>query len=72
MTFTISRNNNFYTYEDTSDNVLVIHSSTLTLTGVFMTDFFYFENVLCDWHDCTSPSASSALDLMQQVRDMTG
>ena len=72
FSYTITRLNNFYKYEDSNGYILAVMEPTLE--GVFDTDYFYFTpDVYIRWQDCTSPSgATSAADLISLIQALTG
>jgi hypothetical protein len=71
MTYTISRNNGFYTLTHTDGWMLIISAIELIMSTDGLGDTFSFAGIQLDYNDCTSPTGTSATDLMINIRNLT-
>lgn len=69
MSFTITRQGDFFTLNETI--VLIVSRSNLNMYTDGVSNTFYFGGFPLDYTNCTSPSgATSASDLMSKIRDL--
>lgn len=75
-TYSIGRSNGFYTYIDSGGNALSVPAGILIMevdsTNLIFNAGSFGTTLFLSYVDCTSPVATSNIDLFNQVLAMTG
>lgn len=72
FSYTITRENGFYTYADSNNAEIVVSAEQLDMQYFGVGDNFIFENFSLDFTQCTEPAgATTPNELIDLIRNLT-
>lgn len=72
FSYTITRANGFYKYHDSHNEELVISAARLIMSTDDLSNFYQFDVLELDYTQCSNITATSPVDIIDQLAALTG